>query len=119
MNRIRITYSFVVTFMMFFFTSFTMHAIQTEKDSLALAEIHTYRQEAISAIYTQDYDTAISSLSKANKLVTSIDDDALKATILLISAELHYYLQNYEKATSLLKYAAEDIKNRKTKKYAG
>jgi len=100
MNRIRITYSFVVTFMMFFFTSFTMHAIQTEKDSLALAEIHTYRQEAISAIYTQDYDTAISSLSKANKLVTSIDDDALKATILLISAELHYYLQNYEKATS-------------------
>ena len=96
MIKVPTLYTFVVPHLLLFFVSFTMFAIQTEQDTVV--QIQKYRQEASNAILTQDYDAAITKLSKANNLVSKIDDIDIKAEVLLTSIELHYHLHNYEKA---------------------
>lgn len=81
-----------------FLVSFGCFSQQTEKDSIQL--IKTYHQEANTAIQVQDFDKAIVSLNKANKLVSASKNDSLKVTIQLNIAQLHYFLQNYAKAAS-------------------
>jgi signal transduction histidine kinase/CheY-like chemotaxis protein len=98
MSRIHTLYKFVLSFLVFFYASISLFAMQTEQDTLTL--IQKYRQETRSAINVQDYNSAIQSLSKANKLISSIDDNVLKADVLLASIDLHYNLQNYTKAGS-------------------
>ena len=72
--------------------------MQTPQDTLTL--VKKYQAEAGKAIIVQDYENAIVKLRKANRLSAKLDNESLKADLLLTSTRLHYYLQNYNKAAS-------------------
>ncbi len=83
---------------------------QAVKDSIEY--IQTYRTQAHKAIANQAFSEAIINLNKANKLVASSKDISLKASIQLDVAELHYFLQNYQKAESELDLALKLIESK-------
>lgn len=76
-----------------------------------IATIKKYQKEAETSIRNQDFDNAIVNLTKANKLVSKSKNDELKAEIQLEAAELHYYLQNYEKASLDISKAVSLLNN--------
>ena len=97
MSRSFATYRFVVPFLMLFFASFSVFATQT-KPLDTLVQIEKYRQDAAKAISSQDFDVAIISLNKANKLVVQLKDTISETKVLLTTIDLHYQIQNYAKA---------------------
>jgi signal transduction histidine kinase/ActR/RegA family two-component response regulator len=84
-----------------------------------IATIKQYQQDAETAIRSQDFDVAIVNLTKANKLISKTKNDQLKAEIQLETAELHYFLQNYEKAATDLSKAISLLNNLKKKEKLG
>ncbi len=99
MSRSCPTYTFVVPFLLLFFVSVPLFAAQ-DKPLDTLVQIEKYRQDAINAITSQDYDIAVINLNKANKLVARIKDTISETKVLLTSIDLHYQIHNYEKASS-------------------
>ena len=99
MSRLYSIYTFVVLFLLLFFVSAPVFAAQ-DKPIDTLVQIEKYRQDAINAITSQDYDIAVINLSKANKLVVQIKDTISESKVLLTSIDLHYQIHNYEKASS-------------------
>jgi len=73
-----------------------MFAIQTSQDTLT--RIEKDRKEASNSILTQDFERAIIKIGEANMLATAMNDELIKADVLLISSELQYHLHNFEKA---------------------
>ena len=81
-----------------FFTTFSAISQRVEQDTIDL--IKKYQQDATQAIKSQNFNEAIVTLKRANRLATHLKDNELKVDIQLRVAELNYYLQNFEKATS-------------------
>ena len=99
MSRSYPTYTFVVPFLLLFFVSAPVFATQ-DKPIDTLVQIEKYRQDAINAITSQEYDIAVINLNKANKLATQIKDTISESRVLFASIDLHYQIHNYEKASS-------------------
>ncbi len=70
---------------------------ERKKDTIAL--IKENRERATNAMFKQDFETAILSLNEANKLALNSNDALLKSDIRYNIAELHYNLQNFQKAS--------------------
>jgi len=81
-----------------FFFVFSVSAQSTKRDSIAM--IKDLYKQSLTATKSQDFEKAISTINRAGKLASRVQDDALKADIHSASADLNYYLQNYEKASS-------------------
>jgi signal transduction histidine kinase/CheY-like chemotaxis protein len=81
---------------------------ETRLDTIALIE--KYRNDAIQALQVQDFEEAIITLNDASKLASDLDDPYLKGDIRYHIAELHYFLQNYSKASKEIKKSIEYTK---------
>ena len=99
MSKSLATYRFVVPFLMLFFVSFGVFATQTKPQD-TLVQIEKYRQDAVKAISSQDFDVALISLNNANKLVVQLKDTITETKVLLTTIDLHYQIQNYQKAAA-------------------
>ena len=97
MHRALFTYKPVSIFLAFFFTFCGVLAQDRKIDTIAL--IKKDREKAINAIFKQDFETAILSLNEANQLALNSNNTLLKSDIRFHIAELHYYLQNFQKAS--------------------
>jgi len=98
MSGIIVKYKHLILFLVCVIVSFGLRAQQTKQDTIS--QILGLQQEAKNAIITQDFNTAIHTLVKANKFASSIDDNKLKVDVQLNVAELHYNLRNYKKAAT-------------------
>lgn len=88
---------------------FSAHAQEGTIDTLAL--VKKYQQQASEEMDVYNFDGAIVNLSKANKLVTNTSDSLLIGDVKLNIAELHYFLQNYPKASVEAKHAVAFLKS--------
>jgi signal transduction histidine kinase/ActR/RegA family two-component response regulator len=61
-------------------------------------QISEMQSTARKAIQSRDFEKAIIELSRANKLLSTIDNDSIKVSVQLDVAQLHYTLRNYDKA---------------------
>ncbi|WP_435679961.1 ATP-binding protein [Patiriisocius sp.] len=95
-------------FVMCLFVS-VIHAQTPLDDSIAL--VKKYRTDANLNILQFNFKDAVNNLTKANNLVSNIDDFNLKADVMVTNTLLHYYLQNYDKAGFLNKNAIKMIKD--------
>ncbi|MGJ8667447.1 MAG: ATP-binding protein [Patiriisocius sp.] len=86
-----------------------IHAQTPLDDSIAL--VKKYRTDANLNILQFNFKDAVNNLTKANNLVSNIDDFNLKADVMVTNTLLHYYLQNYDKAGFLNKNAIKMIKD--------
>jgi len=77
------------------------------QDSIELIE--QYRDDGIDAIKSSDFELAAEKIKKANQLIGDIENPTLKGEIIYTNAQLHYYLQNYDKAAKLNGNAIEII----------
>lgn len=98
MSRQRATYKYLVPFLVLFFATTGALKAQVQQDTID--QIQEYRKTASTAIFSQDFDTALLNIDEANKLASLVDNGTIKADVLITSAELHYFLYNYEKAAS-------------------
>ena len=98
MSRSYPTYTFVVPFLMLVFLSFTVFATQNKPQD-TLVQIEKFRQDAIKALMSQEFDIALINLNKANKLVAKVKDPVAESKVLLTSIDLNYQIHNYEKAS--------------------
>jgi len=120
MSRILTDYKLKVWVFTLFLISIGCFSQQVKQDSIQL--IKAYHREANNAIQVQDFDQAIISLNKANKLVAASKNDSLKAMIQLDVAQLHYFLQNYNKAAyetekAIVLFKKEDAGLKKAEAY--
>lgn len=69
-----------------------------ETDVDVIGQINELQATARNALQYQDFEKAIVELSKANKLLLAIENDSIKVSVQMEVAELHYTLQNYDKA---------------------
>ena len=99
MSRAYIQYKYIVPFLLVCFVSAPLFAAQN-KPIDTLAQIETYRQDAIKAVTSQDYDIAVVNLNNANKLVSQIKNTSVESKVLLASIDFNYRIQNYKKASS-------------------
>ena len=90
--------SYLVALNLLLFMAVSVLSAQERKND-SIVQIETYRQQAYEAMSNQDFDTAVLELNKANKLAARIQDIPAKIAVRLHTAELHYYLQNYTKAS--------------------
>ena len=97
MHKALQTYKHFTLFFIFFLTFCALSGQETKKDTIAL--IKENREKAINAIFKQDFETAILRLNDANQLALRSNETFLKSDIRYHIAELHYYLQNYQKAS--------------------
>ncbi|GEQ87124.1 histidine kinase [Patiriisocius marinistellae] len=66
------------------------------KDSISL--VKQYKTNANEAIFRFDFEEAVKNINLANNLVVNINDDDLKADVMVTNTMLQYYLQNYNTA---------------------
>ena len=99
MSRAYTQYKYIVPFLLVCFVSAPLFAAQN-KPIDTLAQIETYRQDAIKAITSQDFDIAVVNLNNANKLVSQIKNTSVESRVLLASIDFNYQIQNYKKASS-------------------
>ncbi|PVW16996.1 tetratricopeptide repeat-containing hybrid sensor histidine kinase/response regulator [Marixanthomonas spongiae] len=84
---------------LFFTLLFVLGSVMAqERDTDTVALINKHRKEAIDAIHKQDFEEAMTNLDEANKLALTSKDKLLKSDIRYHIAELHYHLQNFQKA---------------------
>jgi signal transduction histidine kinase/CheY-like chemotaxis protein len=74
-------------------------ALFTLQDSLTLFK--SYNAAASEAIKNLNFDLAVRNISKANKLIASVNSLELKAKSILTNVQLQYHLQNYNQASRL------------------
>ena len=91
-------YFFLVLLATSFFISQNLYSQANRNDSIAM--VKTYQEKAASEISKQSFSQAIGNLSKAGKLASLIKDTRLLADVHLSAANLHYFLQNYEKSAT-------------------
>ena len=73
--------------------------------------IEQYREQACGAIISLNYDLALEKIKKANNLIDDVKDSLGKQEIILSSAQLHYYLESYDKAAKLNSVAISNLKS--------
>jgi len=73
--------------------------------------IEQYREQACGAIISLNYDLALEKIKKANNLINDVKDSLGKQEIILSSAQLHYYLESYDKAAKLNSVAISNLKS--------
>ena len=73
--------------------------------------IEQYREQACGAIISLNYDLALEKIKKANNLIVDLKDSLGRQEIILSSAQLHYYLESYDKAAKLNSVAISNLKS--------
>ena len=73
--------------------------------------IEQYREQACGAIISLNYDLALEKIKKANNLIVDLKDSLGREEIILSSAQLHYYLESYDKAAKLNSVAISNLKS--------
>ena len=73
--------------------------------------IEQYREQACGAIISLNYDLALEKIKKANNLIVDLKDSLGRQEIILSSAQLHYYLESYDKAARLNSVAISNLKS--------
>ncbi len=117
MNLAPIKYKIVILLLVSVLSFSGIFAQQTRRDSIA--DIQTFRTEAKSSIAVQNFNDAIVALNKAHNLSSDLRDPILSTEVQLDFAELHFILQNYDKATSETEKAIAAIKELKDPKKLG
>tara|TARA_R100001369_G_scaffold90205_1_gene128896 strand:+ start:1932 stop:4196 length:2265 start_codon:yes stop_codon:yes gene_type:complete len=97
MQKALLTHKHIALLLMLFLMFASVIGQEQKKDTIAL--IKENREQAENAMFKQDFETAILSLNEANKLALNSNDALLKSDIRYRIAELHYYLQNFQKAS--------------------
>jgi len=76
-----------------------------------IGQINELQTAARDAMQSHDFEKAIVELSKANKLLSLVENDSIRVAVQMEVAELHYTLQNYDKAAFEAETALELVKN--------
>ncbi len=100
-----------------FFLLHKSNAQEVRQDTISI--IINLKLEADSAIKNQDFETALTKLNEATKLVIPINNNILKSDIHLTYAELHYQIKNYKKAESEILVAITHLKKNNNKPKLG
>lgn len=79
-----------------FLVVFSGFSQQTAQDTLSL--VQNYQQESVDAYVSRDFNTALSKLTQANKLISATSYEEEKGQVALKLANLYYFLQNFDKA---------------------
>jgi len=109
MHKALFKHTWLPLFFTLFFMVMTAMAQKQEIDTISI--IKETREKAIQAIHKQDFEAAILNLNKANKLALNSKDDFLKSDIRYNIAELHYHLQNFQKASEEINKSITLIKS--------
>jgi signal transduction histidine kinase/ActR/RegA family two-component response regulator len=72
--------------------------------------IEQYREEAGHAVISLDFELALEKTKQANNLAISLKDSSGKGEIILSNAQLHYYIESYDKAAKLNSAAIVQLK---------
>jgi signal transduction histidine kinase/ActR/RegA family two-component response regulator len=72
--------------------------------------IEQYREEACGAVISLNFELALEKIKKANNLAISLQDSSGKGETILSNAQLHYYLESYDKAAKLNSTAIAQLK---------
>jgi signal transduction histidine kinase/CheY-like chemotaxis protein len=72
--------------------------------------IEQYREEAGHAVISLDFELALEKTKQANNLAISLEDSSGKGEIILSNAQLHYYIESYDKAAKLNSAAIVQLK---------
>jgi|TARA_R100000479_G_scaffold34767_1_gene15194 hypothetical protein len=97
MQKALLTNKHVTVLFMLFLTLGTLIGQERKKDTIEL--IKEKREQAENAMFKQDFESAILSLNEANKLALNSNNALIKSEIRYHIAKLHYYLQNFKKAS--------------------
>jgi len=89
---------YIVPFLVLIIIPFCLFSQETRQDTLTY--ISKYKTEALNALSQKNYDVAVKSISKANRLVSHIDNENLKIEIKLTASKVHYAIQDFENAAS-------------------
>ncbi len=98
MNLYPERYKYLTLAFLLIFVVLSASAQSTKSDTIAM--IKDLKRESLIATKSQNFDEAIGKINRAGKLASRIKDEPLKADIHYATANLNYYLQNYEKASS-------------------
>ncbi|MDG1502841.1 MAG: hypothetical protein P8Q43_08605, partial [Ulvibacter sp.] len=85
----------------------------TTLNSVRLVE--QYREEACGAVISLNFELALKKIKKANSLASTLKKIPSKGEIALSNAQLHYYLENYDKAAKLNTTAIAQLKDSQNK----
>ena len=72
--------------------------------------IEQYREEACGAVISLNFELALEKIKKAKNLAINLQDSSGKGEIILSEAQLHYYLESYDKAAKLNSTAITQLK---------
>jgi signal transduction histidine kinase/CheY-like chemotaxis protein len=72
--------------------------------------IEQYREEAGHAVISLNFELALEKTKQANNLAISLKDSSGKGEIILSNAQLHYYIESYDKAAKLNSAAIVQLK---------
>lgn len=92
-------YTLFVTLLLIFIVSNPVLAAQ-DKPRDTLIQIEKHRQDAQIAMASRNFDIALLNLNKAKNLISHIADTSARSKLLITSIDLHYQIDNYEKASS-------------------
>ena len=115
MSDIYKKYSVIIPLLAFFLASISSFSQEVNKDSIAL--IKKYQLESKNALLANDFENAIISINKANKLTNLLNDKSIKADIHISIANLHYTIHNFDKAESETINAINLLKDQNDKEH--
>jgi len=77
---------------------FSSYSQETQKDTIAVVE--KYQNESMQALFLQDYEIALAKLVTAEKMAAPTNNVMLKANLMICSARVYYFIDNFNKAKS-------------------
>ena len=120
MNKVRFYYLQIAVIFTLYISPFELFAQNEDTNNTAttlnsVRLVEQYREEACGAIISLDFDLALKKIKKANSLASSLKNISGKGKIALSNAQLHYYLENYDKAAKLNTTAIAQLKDSQNK----
>ena len=120
MNKVRFYCLQIAVVFTLYITPFELFAQERDTNDIAttlnsVRLVEQYREEACGAIISLDFDLALEKIKKSNSLASSLKNISGKGEIALSNAQLHYYLENYDKAAKLNSTAIAQLKDSQNK----
>ena len=120
MNKVRFYCLQIAVVFTLYITPFELFAQERDTNNIAttlnsVRLVEQYREEACGAIISLDFDLALEKIKKSNSLASSLKNISGKGEIALSNAQLHYYLENYDKAAKLNSTAIAQLKDSQNK----